>query len=213
MAKILSFDMDGTLIDQCFADAVWLEGLPRLYAQERGIGFSESKKYLLGEYDRIGSESIEWYTIQYWLKKLHLSTNWKSLLESYRDKIKVYPEVPPVLDFLKEKFILIIISNAAREFLTIELEETNLQHYFSHIFSAVTDFHQTKKDITIYEKICHILQIKPTDIIHVGDNYLFDYLVPQKLGITTFYLNRTPTHHPGNTPYTLKNLDELLSRI
>ena len=47
--KVISFDMDGTLVSQDFADAVWLDGLPRLYAEEWGMGFDEARKYVIKE--------------------------------------------------------------------------------------------------------------------------------------------------------------------
>ena len=165
------------------------------------------------EYDKIGPEAIEWYDIHYWLRKLGLDDNWNSLLEAYRHKIILYPEVPKILQTLKKKYSLIIISNAAREFLNIELGATNITCYFSHIFSAVTDFKQTKKDITVYQQICNSLSIEPSHIIHIGDDYCFDYLIPQQIGIIAFYLNRKQHHHQGNNHYTLTNLMELPSRI
>ncbi len=213
MEKMISFDMDGTLIRQTFADAVWLEGLPYRYAQHRGISVLKAKKVLMKEYNKIGPGAIEWYDIHYWHKKLGLHDDWKSLLDAYRHKVALYPEVPKVLHTLKEKYSLIIISNAAREFLTIELETTNLTHYFSYIFSAVTDFKKTKKDITVYQQICNSLSMEPSHIIHVGDDYCFDYLIPQKIGIISFYLNRSRQHHQDNNHYTLTNLGELLAKI
>jgi len=213
MEKMISFDMDGTLIQQSFADSVWLEGLPRLYALHQGIRFHKAQKYLMAEYNTIGPEAIEWYDIQYWFKKLGLDENWKSFLDTYRHKIILYPEVHGVLQSLKDKYSLLIISNAAREFLTIELEETHLAHYFSHIFSAVTDFKQTKKDSNVYQQICTALGIDPSGLIHVGDNYCFDYLIPRKMGIISFYLNRTSHRSQGDNRYTLTNLRELFSKI
>lgn len=213
MEKIISFDMDGTLIQQSFADAVWLEGLPQRYALHKGISFLKAKKYLAQEYNKIGPEAIEWYDIHYWLKKMGLGENWKPLLDAYRHKITLYPEVPKVLHTLKEKHSLIIISNAAREFLDIELEATNLTPYFSHIFSAVTDFKQTKKDTKVYQGICNTLSMDPSQIIHIGDDYCFDYLIPQKIGVNAFYLNRNQHHQQDNSHNTLSNLTELPSKI
>jgi putative hydrolase of the HAD superfamily len=213
MDKILSFDMDGTLINQSFADAVWLKGIPTLYAKKKGIRFQEAKKYILEEYEKIGSGSTKWYDIHYWLKKLNLDYNWKTLLNNYRSKVTLYPEVPEVLDTLRRKYLLIIISNAAREFLNIELETTGLRHYFCHIFSAVTDFKQTKKQINVYQQICDTLSIESRCMIHVGDDYCFDYLTPRKLGITAFYLNRNHNYHTDNRQYTISNLRELIAKI
>ena len=213
MSKFLSFDMDGTLINQSFADAVWLEGIPRLYAKKNKTGFNEAKKYIAGEYEKIGSGSIKWYDIRYWLEKLGLCTTWQSLLNSYRDKIMVYSEVPQLLNIFRKKYRLIIISNAAREFLNIELETTGLKHYFCHIFSVVTDFKQTKKQITVYQHICGTLNVEPSQLIHVGDDYHYDYLIPRKLGITSYYLNRNHTSYNSDINYTITGLKDLQQKI
>ena len=52
MIKIVSFDLDGTLTKQGFADRYWLEAVPLLYAREKDVSVDEAKKLLFGEYDK-----------------------------------------------------------------------------------------------------------------------------------------------------------------
>ena len=47
-----------------------------------------------------------------------------------------------------------------------------------------------KKVAEFYAMICKELKITPEEMIHVGDHNEFDYLSPQKLGITSYYLDR-----------------------
>ncbi|MFH1013827.1 MAG: hypothetical protein V1769_04900, partial [Thermoplasmatota archaeon] len=44
---------------------------------------------------------------------------------------------------------------------------------------------------------------QPQEIVHVGDHKEFDYLSPQKLGITAFYLDRKKT---STGPYVVHDL-------
>ena len=191
MLKIISFDMDGTLVDPDFTDWVWGHGIPTLYAVKTGVSFEEAKAFVVTEYLKVGEGAIEWYDIKYWFQFFQLELSWKSLMERYKDKIKIYPDVNHNLGRLKERFPLVLTSNAGREFIDIEMEATGLRSYFDRIFSATSDFGEVKKTVGFYERICEILGTQPQDIVHVGDHYEFDYLVPQSLGIRAFYLDRS----------------------
>jgi len=191
MAKIISFDMDGTLVDPEFTDWVWLHGIPTLYAEKGGLSFEEAKHFVVEEYLKVGEGGIEWYDIKYWFKFFKLEQSWKDLMERYVDKIDIYPDINPLLDRLRGKFPLVLTSNAGREFIDVEMEATGLRKYFDRIFSATSDFGEVKKTMGFYQRICQILGARPQEIVHVGDHYEFDYLVPRSLGIHAFYLDRS----------------------
>jgi HAD superfamily hydrolase (TIGR01549 family) len=191
MAKIISFDMDGTLVDPEFTDWVWSHGIPSLYAEKVGLPFEAAKAFVEGEYRKVGEGAIEWYDIKYWFRFFQLEMGWQVLMERYVDKINIYPDVNHLLDRLKDHFILVLTSNAGREFIDVELKATGLGRYFDRIFSATSDFGEVKKTIGFYHRICQILGASPQEIVHVGDHYEFDYLVPRALGIRAFYLDRS----------------------
>ena len=128
----------------------------------------------------------------------------------FRSLIATYPEVEEVLSCLNKTHQLIITSNAAREFLNTEIEETTLSPYFDHIFSATSDFKEVKKTEAFYMKICSTLNVTQSQIIHIGDHYDFDYRVPQQLGMTSYYLDRTGEKEG---PHTVNNLKEFITRL
>jgi putative hydrolase of the HAD superfamily len=183
--------MDGTLIDPIFTDYVWGQGIPTLYAEKVGLPFEAAKAFVEKEYRKVGEGAIEWYDIKYWFRFFQLEQSWKALMKQFVDKINVYPDVNHILERLKDKFQLILTSNAGREFIEIELEATGLGKYFDQIFSATSDFSEVKKTIEFYQRICQILGVSPQEIVHIGDHYEFDYLVPRRLGIQAFYLDRS----------------------
>jgi putative hydrolase of the HAD superfamily len=191
MPQFISFDMDGTLIDPIFTDYVWGQGIPTLYAEKVGLPFEAAKAFIEKEYRKVGEGAIEWYDIKYWFRFFQLEQSWKVLMKQFVDKINVYPDVNHILERLKDKFQLILTSNAGREFIEIELEATGLGKYFDQIFSATSDFREVKKTIEFYQRICQILGVSPQEIVHIGDHYEFDYLVPRRLGIRAFYLDRS----------------------
>jgi HAD superfamily hydrolase (TIGR01549 family) len=210
MPRIISFDMDGTLVDPEYTDWVWLHGIPRLYAEKANISFEEAKHFVVGEYLKVGEGAIEWYDIKYWFQFFKLKTNWKDLMLRYVDKIRVYPDVDEILSWLKGKFPIILTSNAGREFIDIEMEATGLGRYFDRIFSATSDFGQVKKTAGFYQRICEVLGARPQEIVHVGDHYEFDYIAPRSLGIYAFYLDRSGEK---DGEFVISDLRDLVKRL
>jgi HAD superfamily hydrolase (TIGR01549 family) len=190
MIKIISFDFDGTIAKHTFADAFWLEGVPALYAKQHHVDVEAAKKYLFEEYDKIGDNRIEWYDPGYWFDRFDLQADWEKMLLKYQKNVEIYPEVPSVLKRLSTRYSLIISSNAKKEFIDVQLRQSKLSGYFDQIFSSTSDFHTVKKVTDFYAMICKKLRIQPQEMIHVGDHKEFDYLSPQKLGITSYYLDR-----------------------
>lgn len=213
MIKFISFDLDGTLMKSTYADLVWLEGLPKFYAKEKEIDIEKAKQYLKKEYDEIGDNRVEWYDLEYWFNHFNLKNDWRDLLEKYRYAIEPFPEVPNVLRRLYQKYELIIISNAKREFIEIELQETELRKYFTFVFSSTSDFHKVKKVPEFYKMICNKISINPDEMIHIGDHKEFDYTIPMKLGIQSFYLNRKKTTKGEYIVYDLEEFEERINKI
>ena len=126
MPKIISFDMDGTLVDPEFTDWVWLHGIPRLYAHKEGLSFDEAKARVVEAYQKVGEGAIEWYDIKYWFRLFQLDETWKALMEQYADKIRVFEDARLTLECLKERYPLVLTSNAGREFIDIEMSVTGM---------------------------------------------------------------------------------------
>jgi HAD superfamily hydrolase (TIGR01549 family) len=208
--KVISFDLDGTLVGPEFNEWVWGVGIPQLFAEKRGIPFDEAKELVEGEYRRVGDGSLEWYDIKYWFNFFQLDGNWKPLLNRFSQRIKIYPEVLKVLKDLSCHYRLIIISNAAREFIDIEVEVAELRGYFSRIFSATSDFGQVKKTAEFYGNICQLLLIGTQEMVHVGDHWEFDYLVPKGLGIQALHIDRSGNRRGDDV---IRNLEEVSQRL
>jgi HAD superfamily hydrolase (TIGR01549 family) len=188
MIKIISLDMDGTLVKTEFVDKVWMEGMPSLYAERHGLEFHQAKEYVIGEYMRVGSDHLDWYDLQYWLDKFKLTASKEDVLELYLDEVEAYPEVKEALKMLSESYQLVVTSNASREFIDIEL--SGLQHYFSDIFSATSDFKQVKKSPLVYQEVCRRMGVKPLEVLHIGDHYTYDYESPLEAGLDALFLDR-----------------------
>ena len=209
--KLISFDLDSTLVDPAYTTYVWEIGIPQLYAEKYHVSLPEAILLVKAEYERIGDARLEWYDIRYWFKFFELPTRWEDLIAEHCDKIRPFPEVKEVLQELVEHYDLMVLSNAAREFVEVEIEEADLGRYFVRVFSVTSDFGQVKKTPQCYEQVLDIIGAKPSEVIHVGDHYEFDYIVPKSLGIEAYYLDRD-----GKKPkdyFTVKDLRDLAALI
>ena len=210
--KVFSFDVDGTLVSQEFADCVWLRGIPEAYAAKHALSFEHAFEFVKREYDNIGENRIEWYNIRFWLRKFNLKIPYEKLFEKYEAEVKIYTEVESVLKVLKEAgYVLVVNSNAATEFIDFQIQP--IRKYFTHVFSATSDFGELKKSNGHYAQVCEILDVKPQEVVHTGDHFVFDFLNPRRIGITAYYLDRSRDAMPddnGNDEFLISDLDELL---
>ena len=212
MPTIISFDLDGTIVTSSFADAVWLDGLPRLYAHTTGKSLDAAKAELFAEYDRITDQRLEWYDPAYWFNHYHLPGDWRTLLHQHRSSIQCFPDAAEILPRLAAHYPLIICSNAKREFVDIELADIGIRDCFTHIFSSTSDFHTVKKVADFYGMVIQQLNALPSDIIHVGDSKRFDYDAPRAVGITAYYLDRSGQDTGPDVVHSLLDFEQLLPR-
>jgi putative hydrolase of the HAD superfamily len=208
--RILSFDLEGTLVDNNFSRLVWEEGLPALYAEERGISLESALKRVMEEYNKIGPDRIEWYDLRYWFRRLELRADWRSLLERFKDGVGIYPEIRSVLGRLSRGYELIIVSNTSRDFMDFQIKQLN--SYFRRIFSAPTDYGAVKSP-ELYVKICSELDVKPQEVVHVGDHRWFDFTAPREVGVTAFLLDRSRKEQGKNVIHNLEEFELKISEL
>ncbi|MDO8491593.1 MAG: HAD family hydrolase [Dehalococcoidia bacterium] len=208
--KILSFDLDGTLVNTRFTTAVWEQAVPHLYAQKRGLSFDQAKAEVMAEYCAVGEHAIEWYDIKFWLSRLGLDIDWRTLLSASKTEIEAYPEVNAVVERLGKAHRMVVLTNAGREFADMELEVSGLDKHFVQVFSATSDLGMVKKDASFYYRVCRLLKLAPGELTHVGDHLDFDYRAADSAGTRAFFLDRTGEHQGA---HVLRSLDELPERL
>ena len=212
--KVISFDLDGTLIDNRFVDSVWFEGIPLLYSTKKGVSVDVARKAVKRKYNMVGKDRLEWYDLHYWIRKFDLDVAPQQLLRNFEHRIRSYPEVSKVLEELKQRgFRLIIVTNARREFVELELEKAQIGDYFERVFSSTSDFKLVKKTVNLYQRVCNILEVSPQEIIHVGDDWNFDFDVPRGLGILALHLDRTGKHKGKFVIHSLEELNKEMQRL
>lgn len=208
---VISFDMDGTLTDKRFVDIIWEVGLPRLYSEKYGVGLDDAVSLFKREYDRIGNGDIRWYDINYWLDRFKLGIEPKKLFGMYKDVIKIFPDALEVLEELKDKYTLVLSTNATIDLVDVQLED--VKDLFDYIFSSTSHFKMVKKNPEFYLNVLKKISTKPDNFYHVGDNYLFDYKTPKMLGIKAFLLDRDDKYDFIEDNIKVKSLKEFSKRL
>ena len=188
MVRVISFDLCGTLVDCSFADLVWKEGVPLLYADKFGVSFEDAQKKVIAEYNKVGGDDIRYFQLEYWFHYFNFEKSHHDLVSAYKDMITTYEEVPEVLERLSKKYTLIVASLAHSDLLPSAL--SGIESYFDHIFSATSDFNYVRKHQRFYDDILTVLSLRPGDVVHIGDDYTADYEVPLTMGMHAFFLDR-----------------------
>jgi len=184
--KVVSFDVEGTMVTTGFSSAIWFEMIPQRYAGRWGLSFEEATQKIRQEYDSLGDQQIDWYDVQYWFTRFDLGQA-DIAMEELQPRVEYYPETKGVLKKLGGVYKLSVASGSPRPFLKHLLRDT--EHHFSSIFSSTSDFQQVKT-AEFYTGMCHRLRVEPGQVVHVGDHRQFDCLEPAAIGIRAYYLDR-----------------------
>ncbi len=215
--KIISFDLDGTLVDKRFDDEMWFKEVPKLYAAKHGVSFKQAYRECRAAYDAVGNYRLNWYRICYWLNRFGIRRSRKLIMRDLRRFAKPYSDAAPVLRSLKRKgFRVVVVSNAAPCFLEFKLDAAGLSRYVSERFSVSGRFGTVRKSKRVYARLCRVLRAKPREIVHVGDFRDFDFDQPRAAGITAFLLNRGRKHKPRSAAekfFFVRNLKEFEKKL
>jgi len=210
MKKVISFDLDGTLVDARYGDMVWNHGIPDEYARSYGMTFDEAKAFIRAEYESVGDGDILWYEIGHWLKRFSLDVDAADLLDRYTQHIALLPGACEVLRSLHGRYTLVVASNAARIFVEKELAQTGLSGFFSRVVSATTDYGMVKKQEAFFLRLCAEMGVSVTDVVHVGDHPVFDHDVPSDLGIESYHVDGHDGGKVSGARRTISGLKDLL---
>jgi HAD superfamily hydrolase (TIGR01549 family) len=189
--ELISFDAEGTLVTPDFSETIWHEAIPALYAQKQGLDFAQAKRRIVAEYSRIGDQRLEWYDIEYWFDYLDLGSS-EPVIQSCLNKIRYYPEAIDVISSLASQYKLIVASGTPSDLLQLLLQD--MKPYFVRVFSSVSHYKQLKSP-DFYLGICAEMGVEPSQVIHVGDNWQFDFLNARQAGLSAFYIDRSGTNH------------------
>lgn len=131
-----------------------------------------------------------------------------------RGHARLYPGISETLERLTKKYILATASYTQGSFTKPELEELNIEKFFSY-FIYTSDIGLHKASPQFYKQCLEIVKSSAENCVMVGDNYDVDVLVPQKLGIKTIWVKNPLTaseyaHLINQEPKDTINLEEFV---
>jgi putative hydrolase of the HAD superfamily len=101
---------------------------------------------------------------------------------------QIYPEVPGVLEQLQPRFQLAVISNFDGR-LRLILEHLGISKFFRRIFVS-SELGADKPDPEIYRRVLQFIDLKPNEVLHVGDDPRRDWEAASAAGFSIFRLDR-----------------------
>lgn len=127
----------------------------------------------------------------------------------------LYEDTFTVLDELKGKYQLVLLTNGAPSLQNLKLEITpKLVPYFDHIVIS-GDFGKGKPDASIFQYVMEKAGVTKDNSIMVGDNLMTDILGSNRVGMRNVWINRENKQQNPDVPptYEVKSLTELLALV
>jgi putative hydrolase of the HAD superfamily len=104
------------------------------------------------------------------------------------DVWELYPEVPDVLEELRSRFQLAVISNFDGR-LRFILQHLGISSYFSYIFIS-SELGADKPDPEIFRRALNLIDLNANEVLHVGDDPERDWNAASAAGLSVFRLDR-----------------------
>jgi len=101
---------------------------------------------------------------------------------------ELYPDVIEVLETLRPRFDLAVVSNFDGR-LRMILEHLGVSKFFSHVFLS-SELGADKPDPLIYQRALNLIRLTPNETLHVGDDPVRDWQGAEAAGLSVFHLER-----------------------
>jgi len=137
-------------------------------------------------------------------------------------RIKPYPDVVPVLEFLKKRgYRLGIISDGLIDVQLNRIRALKLEKYFD-MFTFSEEVGKNKPALEIFQLALRKANCSPSEAVMVGDNVKTDIAGANKIGMISIWIRRgifknvepdSQLETPNYTIYTLNELIDILNNI
>lgn len=116
-----------------------------------------------------------------------------------RRTFEPFPGVYGLLERLRDRYPLALVSDAQRCYTEPEIESLKLGWFFDHIYLS-SDYGFRKPDPKYFHMALHALGVKPSDAVYIGDNAYRDLLGARKTGMKMVLVRSSEREYEGETP-------------
>ena len=223
--KHIFFDLDRTLWDfDSNSHETLLELCDTYKLNEKGISDYEefikiykahnAELWTLYRVDKISQkdlrrERFQRTLVDFGVNNFILSENiGEDYIEVCPRKNKLYPYAFEVLDYLKEKYSLHIITNGFDKTQHTKLNHANLTPYFNQIITSEKTGVK-KPNPAIFAHALNLAKATKDESIYIGDNLVVDILGCQNFGIDGIYFNPDQKKHKENVAFEISCLSQI----
>ena len=132
-----------------------------------------------------------------------------------RKRLQLYPDVIQVLDELKSKYRMGLVSDAQPCFALPEIQAVGLSGYFEPIvISAYGGFR--KPDSRLFAKALDMMKLIPSQAIYIGNDMFRDIFGAKQAGLKTIFVdsNQGEKHYEGVKPdYFASRFEDVLNGV
>lgn len=225
--KVLSFDLDDTLWP-CSPTIVraeellyqWLSDNVPAITQRYDMYQLRDQRHALFEqspelaYDltKLRIRSFELLADEFELAGDWIQPAFKIFYEA-RQRIKLFDDVEPVLDLLKNDFRLVSLTNG-----NADTVKTGVDHWFDFALNSAS-VGKLKSEPDIYQQVQKLTNIDAQQMVHIGDDPLHDISGAKAAGAYAIWLNRQQKQwdsdecQPDAVISNLHELPEILDKL
>ena len=134
------------------------------------------------------------------------------LFETFRTSAwQIFPETQEVLTRLKTRgYRIIVVSNFDSRVYDVCRGMDILDYFDDFVISSEAGY--AKPSIEIFQLALQRNNLNPHECVHIGDNYINDYVCPTSIGMNAIFLDRE-NEHSDKSIGKIKDLNELLTII
>jgi len=127
-------------------------------------------------------------------------------------QVELMPEVEKILEYLKGKYRLAVISNASSEIPRYSIKKFGLERYFDAIVIS-RDIGIRKPDPEIFRFTLQKLRLNSHEVIHVGDSIDSDVMGAKNAGMKAVWINKMREESNMEVDYVINSISEITSIV